>query len=57
MDDDPTDAIDNLKEQIGAFYNIVQLNFFTHMMHNACKFDDNDQCDVDPSALPHFHDE
>ena len=27
------------------------------MMHNACKFDDIDQCDVDPSALSHFHDE
>lgn len=27
------------------------------MMHNACKYDDNDQCDVDPSALTHFHDE
>ena len=27
------------------------------MMHNACKFDTNDECDVDPSALSHFHDE
>jgi hypothetical protein len=27
------------------------------MMHNACKYDVNDECDVDPSALSHFHDE
>jgi hypothetical protein len=33
----------------------VQLNFFTHMMHNACKYDNDDQCDVEASALPHFH--
>ena len=35
----------------------MQLNFFTHMMHNACKYDDNDQSDVDPSSISHFHDE
>jgi hypothetical protein len=55
VDDDPTDTVYDLKDQLSAFYNIVQLNFFTHMMHNACKYDNDDQCDVEASALPHFH--
>ena len=51
-DEDATEAIYSLKDQLFAMYNLMQLQLFTHMTDNACKFDGEEE--VAPSNIAHY---
>lgn len=53
-EEDPTDLIYMLKDHMGALYNVLQLNLFHHMINNSCKYDQEQDCDVQTESLSQF---
>lgn len=42
-EEEAAEAIYSLKDQLNALYNLGQLQLFTHMTDNSCKFDGEDE--------------
>ena len=49
--------VDSLKDQLGALYNLLTVNLFSHVTKNSCKFNEDEYCDAEPSKLTHFNEE